>query len=209
MTTVSSPDIRPTPTANMHAAAFERWYWPVELLKVFCDLLGLPKAGTKAELRARVATALKHPGQEVKVPSRRRASGSFNWAKETLSRDTIITETISFGPNVRSFFTAQIGSSFVCHSDFMDWVRGNPGACFGDAISAWHSLEERKTDPSFRREIAICNNYLQYLRDARDLTPGLSERNAKKCWDYKSVRPARNGYVVFDPIDISEAGVVL
>lgn len=207
MATAISKDIRPVADRHMHVEDFERWYWPVEHLKRFCDLLHLPKSGTKAELRERVAATLRHPGEHRTVTLRGRQTGSFNWAKETLTRDTIITNTVSFGPNVRNFFKAEIGKSFVCHSDFMDWVRSNEGASLGDAVTAWLILEERKDDPAFRREIASCNNYLQYLRDARDRTPGLSLDDAKRCWAYKSVRPARDGYVIFEQKDVLDAGV--
>ncbi|MEM6634504.1 MAG: DUF6434 domain-containing protein [Pseudomonadota bacterium] len=207
MTIASSQELRPSVDRRMHAEDFERWYWPVEHLKRFCDVLELHKSGTKAELRERVTAALRHPGQNRTVTQRRRPAGSFNWSKETLTRDTIITDTVSFGPNVRSFFKAEIGKTFVCHSDFMDWVRGNPGASLGDAVAAWLILEERKDDPTFRREIASCNNYLQYLRDARDRNPGLSLHDAKRCWDYKNVRPARDGYVIFEQKDVLDAGI--
>ncbi|MEM6375176.1 MAG: DUF6434 domain-containing protein, partial [Pseudomonadota bacterium] len=139
--------------------------------------------------------------------SRSKKPGSFNWAKEVLGKETIITDDISFGPNLRGFFKGAIGKKFVCHSDFMDWVRNNPGATLGGAIEAWIMLEERKDDPGFRREIASCNNYLQYLRDARDCFPELSLDDAKSCWDYKKIRPAPNGVVMFDKQDLIHAGV--
>ena len=207
MTTSTSENIRPSAEPNMRIEEFERWYWPVEHLKHFCDLLQLPKSGTKAELRARVEAALGSPVKHQAAMPRKRRSGSFNWAKEPLTSDTIITDTISFGPNVRKFFRSEIGKAFSCHSDFMDWVRNNEGKSLGDAVSAWLVLEERKDDPTFRREIANCNNYLQYLRDARDQNPGMSLEDAKRCWQHKSVRPAKDGYVIFEQKDIVDAGI--
>ncbi|MEM9880443.1 MAG: DUF6434 domain-containing protein [Pseudomonadota bacterium] len=199
-------DIRPPVDRHMSPAEFGRWYWPVEHLKQFCEALSLSKAGTKAELRSRVAYALGHDGAAPPPHRRTSLAGAFNWAKASLTRETVITDTISFGPNVRGFFKAEIGKAFVCNADFMAWVRANPGVCLGDAIDAWSLLEARKADPSFRREIAACNNYLQYLRDARDTFPALSLEAAKACWDYKKVRPAQNGIVVFEARDVHDAG---
>lgn len=199
-----SAEIRPEMDATMTADAFERWYWPVDALKAFCAGLGVSEAGSKAELRARVTFALRHPG-EAPPKAARKKRGGFNWAKEALTRETVIDDAVSFGPNVRGFFKAEIGKAFVCHGDFMDWMRSNAGATLGDAIAAWHVLEERKADPAFRREIAACNNYLQYLRDAMDRHPGLSLEAAKTCWDYKKVRPAVDGMVVFEDADVVAA----
>lgn len=202
MTNPDTLEKRPPINATMDALEFERWYWPVDALKEFCQRLNVPASGSKAELRERVAFSLRNPGKVPPKSRRKPRSQKFNWAKEQLARDTRITDDVSFGPNVRSFFKSEIGARFVCHSDFMDWMRANAGATLGDAIEAWHLLEQRKDDPSFRREIAACNNYLQYLRDARDQVAGMSLEDAKTCWDYKKMRPAKDGIVVFEMSDM-------
>ena len=193
-------ETRPPITVDMTAAEFDRWYWPVDALRSFCEALSLSPAGTKVVLRARVLAAL--AGLPEPARPKRKAAGGFNWSKASLTADTVITDGISFGPNVRGYFRAVIGPKFSCHGDFMDWVRGNAGATLGDAVAAWHMLEARKDDPAFRREIAACNNYLQYLRDARDAHPDLSLEQAKACWDAKKVQPAPGGMVQFDSADL-------
>lgn len=202
-----SMQLRPPIDPFMAAIEFERWYWSVSQLRQFCSELSLPKSGTKAELRRRISYALANPGKARLQSSSVKKTGSFNWSKESLTRETAITENVSFGPNFRSFFKSEIGPNFICHSDFMEWVRSNTGATLGEAIEAWLAFEERKDDPSFRRELASCNNYLQYLRDARDWNPSLSLDDAKLCWEYKKVRPAHDGFVVFEESDIIEAGI--
>ena len=84
----------------------------------------------------------------------------------------------------------------------MDWVRQNVGATLADAVTAWQLLESRKKDPAFRREIASCNNFLQYLRDIRDANETMTLEQAKRCWDAKKVRPALNGYVRYEATDL-------
>ncbi|MEM1088633.1 MAG: DUF6434 domain-containing protein [Pseudomonadota bacterium] len=195
-------ELRPEFTPSLSADEFERWYWPVSVLKEACEALDLPVAGLKAELRERVAFRLRFPGEPL--PKSRRAKGKsrFNWAKAELSLQTEITDSISFGPNVRTFFKSQIGADFVCHGDFMAWMKANVGATLQDAVDAWHVLEARKLDPDFRREIAACNNYLQYLRDVRDHHPELSLEEAKRCWDEKKLRPTRDGVVIYELSDL-------
>lgn len=183
----------------MSRSEFERWYWLVSELHGFCEALGISKSGSKAELRTRVAAAL--DGNVLPKP-RKRTSPKEKWREVTLTRETPITESISFGPAVRGYFKQEIGPKFICHSDFMNWMRSNPDANFGDAITAWQMMEERKLDADFRREIASCNNYLQYLRDFRDANPRLTLDQAKLCWDEKKVRPATNGFVIYEPSDL-------
>ncbi|MEM1087703.1 MAG: DUF6434 domain-containing protein [Pseudomonadota bacterium] len=195
-------DMRPDFSSDMTADEFERWYWPVSALKAACEVLRLPVIGSKADLRARVAFALRNPDRPLPKLTKAKPKSRFDWAKAELSFQTVITDNVSFGPNVRGFFKSEIGKAFVCHGDFMAWVKANVGATLHDAIEAWHVLEARKEDPTFRGEIASCNNYLQYLRDLRDHNPDLSLDEAKCCWDEKNLRPAQNGFVVYEASDL-------
>ncbi|MEO1688659.1 MAG: DUF6434 domain-containing protein, partial [Pseudomonadota bacterium] len=195
--------LRPPVDPAMTPQTFARWYWPVAELRAFCEALGLPSAGRKAELRDRVAFALAHPGQAPPAPPRRRRrSGGVDWKTAALSEATVIDEGVSFGPNLRGWFKARLGPRFSCHGDFMDWMRASPGRTLADAEAAWRMLEARKDDPAFRREIAECNEHLQYLRDLRDANPHLSLDQARTCWTEKARRPAREGKVRYAPEDL-------
>lgn len=197
-----SDEIRPCVSIGIDINEFERWYWPVEELKKFCDLLAISKVGRKSMLRDRVAAALSGEEPPTERLNKRPKYSSFNWSKETLNGLTVITESITFGRNVRGFFKEEIGPRFVCHSDFMEWVKANPGRTLQDAVAAWELLEARKDDPEFRRDIAECNNYLRYLRDIRDDNPKMTLDHAKLCWDQKKIRPAENGFVVYSCDDL-------
>lgn len=194
--------IRPPVDSQMSSSEFERWYWPVSELVKFCEQLDIPKSGRKSELRKRISICLAGGVPPQTSEASRKIKDSFNWKSKKISIQTPITESITFGPNVRRFFKSQIGSKFVCHSDFMDWVKTNVGLTLGDAVEAWRMLEERKSDPAFRREIAECNNYLQYLRDFRDGNPTRSFDDAKSCWDQKKLRPASDGIVIYQATDL-------
>lgn len=198
----ASLQTRPPVDCRMSRAEFERWYWPVSELVKFCEQLQIPKSGRKAELRARVSISLGGGQPPQPHSAEPKIQDGFDWKGAKLSMLTPITASITFGPNVRRFFKSQIGSKFVCHSDFMDWVKTNVGLTFRDAVEAWHMLEARKNDPEFRREIAECNNYLQYLRDFRDGNPTRSFEDAKICWDQKKLRPAKDGVVIYQAEDL-------
>ncbi|MEM1197203.1 MAG: DUF6434 domain-containing protein [Pseudomonadota bacterium] len=142
------------------------------------------------------------PSQAPSVSGKARRKSRFNWSNAELNEHTRITDNVSFGPNVRNWFKRRIGPAFVCHSDFMDWVRSNTGATLGDAIEAWYTLEKREAEPGFRHEIALCNNYLRYLRDARDDNPALSHEQAMECWHAKKLRPASDGFVIYEKDDL-------
>ncbi|MEO1037321.1 MAG: DUF6434 domain-containing protein, partial [Pseudomonadota bacterium] len=183
---------------------FNRWYWPVSLLRDFCARLDISATGTKAELRHRVSRSLAgHDAAGVVAPpSTERSTSRFNWARERLTLQTIVTDNVSFGPNLRGFLARHIGSRFVCHTEFMAWVRANRGCTLADAVEIWHVMENRKARPDSRRDIARCNNYLQYLRDIRDANPLLTFSQAKRCWDAKKLRPAENGIVCYHKDDL-------
>ncbi|MEQ8589422.1 MAG: DUF6434 domain-containing protein [Thalassobaculaceae bacterium] len=191
---------RPPVEAVRSSAEFRGWYWPVVELHRFCDRLGIPKAGRKADLRSRVERALEGDFSKPRPAPARKSD--FDWSNEALEPHTILTQEVSFGPNFRRFFKENIGKRFVCHSDFMEWVRSNPGKTLQDAVDVWQLMEKRKDDPGFRREIASCNNFLQYLRDFRDANPTLSHYDSKKCWSIKSRLPANNGTVIYEGADL-------
>ncbi|MEM8617716.1 MAG: DUF6434 domain-containing protein [Pseudomonadota bacterium] len=195
-------DLRPAFDRRMTAAEFSRWYWGVSDLKAACEALALPCSGRKQELRDRVYYALPDAPTAPPEPKIPRRKSTFKWASERLTLETVITDNVSFGPNVRGFFAQEIGRNFVCHGDFMAWVKANVGLTLKDAVAAWHMLEARKDDPAFRREIADCNNYLQYLRDLRDANPLVSLDEARHCWDQKKLRPAAEGRVIYEPSDL-------
>lgn len=198
---MTSDPIRPPIQQIKTSEAFRKWYWPVTDLHQFCERLGLPKLGRKAELRDRIILAF--DGKEIPPLPKRPKDKKIDWAKATLKPETLITKNITFGPNVRQFFKAEIGHQFICHTDFMAWVKANPGKTLADAMDVWTLMERQKEDPNFRKEIASCNTYLRYLRHLKDAHPNLTHDESKKCWQAKSKRPALDGMVIFEETDLN------
>ena len=180
---------------------FNKWYWLKHELVAICKLMNLPIKGNKFELRDRIMNAIDH-GEALRPTSPSKKTSSMNWAKATLSVETRITDTVSFGPNFRRFMKSQIGDKFVCNAEFMAWVKSNVGASLADAIDHWHALEARKENAGFRKEIAPSNMYNQYTRDFIDDNPGTTIKEARACWMVKKERPTDDGVVRYDSSDL-------
>lgn len=191
---------RPDLTTLSTSQAFRRWYFLKSELVEFCKAKGIPATGNKIEVSDRIASYL-DSGQIPKAAPKKRGSSKFNWAKSELTLETIITDSVTFGKNFRGFMTTQIGSQFVCHSDFMDWVRAHSGKTLADAVEAWHALEARKLDPTFKRDIAPQNMLAQYTRDYFEDNPNGSREELMRLWNIKKSLPNEKG-VIYHPSDL-------
>lgn len=193
---------RPSTRELNTSADFLQWYWLKEELVAICKQLNIPHTGSKFELRDRIVYALDHDGAVRPTPPKNRPKSSFNWAKEKLSLETLITDSISFGPNFRRFMKSQLGNRFRCHSDFMDWVKANPGKTLSDAVIAWEALEGRKNNESFKRAIAAHNMLSQYVRDFLEDNPGKDLKDALTYWNLKKKMPTEGGAVKYHSSDL-------
>ncbi len=182
-------------------AEFKRWYWLKEELVDICKRSNLTYSGGKFDLQDRIAHALDNNGELLEKSTTKKTS-KFNWAKANLTPGTIITDNITFGPNFRRFMKVHIGKRFSCHSDFMDWVKGNPGKTLQNAVEHWYLLEDRKNDPDFKRKIAGHNMYAQYTRDFLKDNPGKTIKDAKEYWLLKRRLPTETGFVKYEPNDL-------
>lgn len=194
---------KPKLSAIKTSKEFQSWYWLKTELVALCKQMNLPHNGSKFELRDRILYALAHDGlapPKIKID---KPQSTFNWAKAPLDLETVITDNITFGPNFRRFMKWQIGSKFSCHSDFMDWVKANPGKRLADAVIKWEELENRKKDPTFKREIAAHNMLAQYVRDFLADNPTSTFKEALQCWKQKKQLPADNGFVKYNRSDLS------
>ncbi|MDJ0685255.1 MAG: DUF6434 domain-containing protein [Alphaproteobacteria bacterium] len=205
MEKLEKPDILTVATG----AEFDRWHWSKPELVALAKARGVPAFGGKGDLRTRLLQALRaEPPPLIREDRRAAAAGSgasgrrFNWAKARLTGKTVITEDISFGPNLRGFLKRELGPGFICHGDFMEWCRSNPGQTLEDALEAWRLLEARRNSPSFRAPIAEQNMYNQYLRDFYDANPGAPVAQARAAWMAKKQRPAAGGVVRYEVGDL-------
>ena len=181
---------------------FNQWYWMKEEMMEICKAAGLPTTGRKFSLRDRIMYALDHDGKIMPDPPKKKPTSKFKWSKEKLSPETLITDNISFGQNLRRFMEAQIGDHFSFNIDFMDWARESAGKSLQDAVIKWKELEARKKDPNFRTQIANNNMMNQYFRDFFDENPERSFEEARKAWFIKRRMPMKEGFVRYESSDL-------
>ena len=174
---------------------FIKWYWLKSELVEICVKLGLPKNGSKFQIRDRIAHYLS-TGEALTIPIAKKQS-AFNWAQADLTLDTVITDSVTFGPNFRRFMTQRIGKRFSCTSEFMDWVKCNTGKTLNDAIAYWEYLEKRKKDSFFKREIASHNMYNQYIRDYFYENPESTLKQAQASWMQAKQKSSEDGFIKY------------
>ena len=197
---MAASESRPEINTLKSAQELRRWYWLKTELVAYCKQQGLSPVGNKFAIIDRISEYLE-TGKVVKpLPSKIKHS-TVNWAKSVLTLDTVITDSVTFGKNFRGFMQSQIGHKFVCHSDFMDWVKANAGKTLADAVRAWYRLEDRKRDPSFKRTIAPQNMLAQYTRDFFAANPDKTRADMMDCWQLKKKQP-NAGRVIYETSDL-------
>lgn len=177
------------------AEELRQWYWLKQELVDFCKHIKVSYSGSKAEITNRLAQYLEI-GIIEKEPSKRKAKSTskFNWAKEILTLDTVITDSYTNGLNTRRFFQEQIGTNFKFNIDFMAWMKANCGKTLQDAVTQWQLLENRKKDKNFKSNIPSSNQYNQYMRDFFSDNPDKTIKDARKYWLLKRSLPGHNKY---------------
>ncbi|MEL6151398.1 MAG: hypothetical protein AAFR56_17360, partial [Chloroflexota bacterium] len=87
MTDPQRPDINSIHTSE----ELRRWYWLKAELVVYCRQHSIPYSAGKFELIDRIAHYL--DTGEIPRSRRKRATSTFDWAHETLTLDTVITDS--------------------------------------------------------------------------------------------------------------------
>jgi len=186
---------RPNLTDIKTAKELRQWYWLKQELMDYCKLMKINYAGSKAEITDRIAETLTIGfNKEKKATKKLKPTSKFNWAKEVLTPDTIITNSYKNGQNTRQFFQKEIGPSFKFNIDFMAWIKANHGKTLKDAVEQWYLLEERKKDKNFKSTIPASNQYNQYMRDFFADNPTKTIKDARKYWSLKRSLPGHNKY---------------
>lgn len=181
---------------------FNQWYWLKSEMQAICKQLNLPSSGKKFDLRDRIMYALDHKGQQDPKAVKAKPKSTFKWSKATLTPQTLITDNITFGQNLRRFMQAHIGERFAFNIDFMAWAKANAVKTLQDAIDQWKFLEDRKKDPSFKTEIADHNMMNQYFRDFMEDNPNASIEMARRFWRLKKQQPMKDGFVRYEKGDL-------
>ena len=182
----------------MTSTEFDNWFWHKEELDEFCKLLGIPFNTRKNELRRRIIEFLETGMVTFQTP---KPTSSFDWKKESLSLETVITDSVVFGKNLRTFMKQQVGTKFSFTAAFMDWVRNNEGKTLADAVLYWQELST-KTQSGFRFDMSDFNVMNKYLDDFLGDNPTLKREDGMKCWQKKKYYPAPKGLVKYHSEDL-------
>lgn len=182
------------------AATFRDWYWLKAELLAFAREHGLKTTGAKAAIADRIAHYLE-TGDPVRPNERTEpaARSKFNWAREKLTLNTVITDSYRNGPNTRAFFIREIGPRFRFNIAFMNWMRENTGKTLRDAVEAWRAIDARRKAGE-KPAIPKGNQYNRYVRDFFNANPGATMAHARACWAEKRNRPGTNRY---EPSDLA------
>ncbi len=184
---------RPSLDKNISLEDFNDFYWLKEELIHFCRTIGISSSGGKIEISDRIRTYLS-TGKVVRQVSKNQITSKFDWAKEVLTKETLITDSYKNGKNVRNFFIQEIGSHFKFNVIFMKWIKDNVGKTLGDAIIEYKRIEELKKDPNYVSEITPQFEYNRYMRAFLKDNPNLSSKDAMKFWKLKRAQRGSNEY---------------
>lgn len=143
---------------------FKDFYWLKEELVDFCRRENLVTTGGKIEITRRIEEFLLS-GKRIGSFKKQKAKSTFDWTKEVLSLNTIITDSYKNSVNVRAFFIENIGEHFKFNVRFMNWMKISCGKTLKDAIEQWILIDsDRKTNKS-PKVIAPQFEYNTYIRD--------------------------------------------
>ena len=135
-------DIRPILDTAISIRDFKEFYWLKEELVEFCRKEGLKTAGSKRDISARIERYLISGERSLGAKERKYSSSSkFDWQKEILSSQTLITDNYRNTENVRQYFKEEIGCHFKFNVKFMNWMKANVGRNLGDAAEEWRRIQ--------------------------------------------------------------------
>lgn len=180
------------------AEAFRRWYWLKSELVAFARAQGLPSAGSKPELADRIAQWLE--SGEVRAPERRAVTSRFDWRREALTPETVITDSYRNTSNVRAFMKSHAGARFAFSNEFMAWMRMNTGRTLADAAAFWKELDRRKREDGYRERSLPQNQYARFSRALAEAKPGISAQEIRRLWKIKRSGPGPHEYVPGDEL---------
>lgn len=179
---------------------FKRWYWLKSELVAYCREHSIPYSAGKFELIDRITHYL--DTGNIPKTKRKTATSDFDWANETLTLKTVITDSYKNNQNMRAFMQEHVGEGFSFKTPFMKWMKTNTGKTLADAIAFWQQLQTQENADDFESTIADHNQFNQYYRDFFKDNPDLTTRDARRCWDYKRSLPSDDGRHRYEASDL-------
>jgi hypothetical protein len=172
---------RPALTPQIALSDFKSFYWLKEELIAFCRKNGLPTAGSKADLSARIEQLLAtgHISPLPATESRRKAPTAL---PDQLSRDTVIGPHWRCSEPLRAFFVEEIGPQFHFNGVMRTFIQQGAGKTLQEAIDAWHA---DRAAPKAETKIDSQFEYNQHIRAFFKENPGKTLADAIQAWKKK------------------------
>lgn len=184
--------MRPNLTKELSVERFNDYYWLKEELQSFCRKNGISASGSKIEISNRIETFLQTG--EIKKPVRK-SMAKKKEPQVALSLETVITEDHRCSQHVRAFFKTVI-PKFHFSTYIQNYFKNNVGKTYRDVVDAWDKEEERKKDPTYKKNIAPQFEYNQFIRDffSDPNNQGKSREEAIEAWNNIKKLPGNNKY---------------
>ena len=171
---------RPCLSKNLSELEFRRWYWLKSELIAFCRENGVPSAGAKEQIAAKVAAHLSDRALPQSVTVRRK-SGKM---PSEFSLDTLIGEGWRFTYKLRDFFVMHCGPDFRVNEALREWMVSGQGRPLADAIALYHSSAMAP-----KRPIAKQFEYNRHIQVFKANHPGATHEEAVAAWWIKRRKP--------------------
>ncbi|WP_062196952.1 DUF6434 domain-containing protein [Massilibacterium senegalense] len=186
--------MRPNLTRDISVESFKDFYWLKTELQSFCKENGISASGSKIGISNRIETFLR-TGAIMKPIKKSRINKKAE-PQVDLSLDTVITENHRCSQNVRIFFKTVI-PKFHFSTYIQNYFKNNVGKTYRDVVNAWYEEEERKKDPSYKKNIAPQFEYNQFIRDffADPKNKRKSREKAIEAWNEVKKLPGSNKYI--------------
>lgn len=185
---------RPLLNTDLSPSDFTAFYWLKAELEAFCKTVGLKRTGSKSEIANRIVFYLKTGKAPEEGKLTKKAISNFDWKKEQLGLDTVITDNYKNSENVRLFFIRHLGKSFKFNVQFMNWMKTNTGKTLQDAMEVWQRIIEEKKANKAPKDIAPQFEYNRYLRDFLADNPGKDRKVGIALWKLKKSKRGGNQY---------------
>ncbi|MGG4268011.1 DUF6434 domain-containing protein [Peribacillus simplex] len=185
--------MRPNLTKDINIQSFKDFYWLKEELQMFSRLNGISASGSKIEIADRIEIFLRTG--EIKKPIRKSRVIKKMESQVNLNLDAIISENHRCSQDVRAFFKSII-PKFHFSTYIQNYFKNNVGKTYRDVVDAWYEEEERKKDPSYKKNIAPQFEYNQFIHDffADPQNQGKSREEAIETWNEIKKLPGNNKY---------------
>ncbi|MBE4909811.1 SAP domain-containing protein [Bacillus luteolus] len=185
--------MRPNLTKEISIKDFDDYYWLKEELQTFCRENGISASGSKIEIFDRIKTYLLTG--KIKKPIRKTRINKKIENKSELSLETVITENHHCSQEVRAFFKTVI-PKFHFSTYIQNYFKNNIGKTYSDVVVAWNEEDERKKDPTYKKNIAPQFEYNQFISDffADPKNQEKSRKEAIQVWNRIKRLPGSNKY---------------